>query len=267
MSTSYGFLISTPEILILLFSLLLLIPLCNSSSGNASQSWFTSGRYLSSPESGQVNTAAYGLSPGSPRSSKNPGIHQETTADILDLVTSDQEFNYGNAKLANEISPGFHVTGNMDDLLALPKSQDWASNSGGQLIPQTVHFQSTHLLCWRNSPMAHMTQFDGSGMNTLELLDSDKKPYVMEDDTPEILKDSSKPQIGVKVSSPNKKRVSPPYRHLNEISSSSSRGGLKTGRKFILRAVPSFPPLTPCIQSKDVASLSTNNSQKDSSSK
>ncbi|XP_055820591.1 protein tesmin/TSO1-like CXC 4 isoform X2 [Solanum dulcamara] len=244
-----------------------LTPSFQCSNGNASQSWFTSGRYLSSPESGQVNTAAYGLSPGSPRSSKNHGIHQETTADILDLVTFDQEFNYGNAKLANEISPGFHVTGNMDDLLALPKSQDWASNSGGQLIPQTVHFQSTHPLCWRDSPTAHMTQFDGSGMNTLELLDSDKKPYVMEDDTPEILKDSSIRQIGVKVSSPNKKRVSPPYRHLNEISSSSSGGGLKTGRKFILRAVPSSPPLTPCIQSKDVASLSTNNSQKDSSSK
>uniref|UniRef100_M1C4F7 Cysteine-rich polycomb n=1 Tax=Solanum tuberosum TaxID=4113 RepID=M1C4F7_SOLTU len=209
-------------------------------------------------------TTAYGLSPGSPRSSNNHDIHQETTGDMLDLVTFDHELNYGNAKLANEISPGFHVTGNMDDILALPKSQDWASNSGGQLIPQTVHFQSTDPLSWHNSPM---TQFDRSGMNTLELLDSDKKPYVMEDDTPEILKASSILQIGVKVNSPNKKRVSPPYRHLNEIGSSSSGGGLKTGRKFILRAVPSFPPLSPCIQSKDVAVHSTNNSEKDSSSK
>ncbi|XP_049377789.1 CRC domain-containing protein TSO1-like isoform X1 [Solanum stenotomum] len=235
-----------------------------SNSVDASKSWFTSGRYLSSPDSGQANTAAYGLSPGSPRSSNNHDIHQETTGDMLDLVTFDHELNYGNAKLANEISPGFHVTGNMDDILALPKSQDWASNSGGQPIPQTVHFQSTDPLSWHNSPM---TQFDRSGMNTLELLDSDKKPYVMEDDTPEILKDSSILQIGVKVNSPNKKRVSPPYRHLNEIGSSSSGGGLKTGRKFILRAVPSFPPLSPCIQSKDVAVHSTNNSEKDSSSK
>ncbi|KAJ8555452.1 hypothetical protein K7X08_012948 [Anisodus acutangulus] len=233
---------------------------------NASKSWFTSGRYLSSPESGQANTAAYGLSPGSPRSSKNHDIDQETTDDIiLDHVTFDQEFNHGNAKLANEISPGFHVTGNMDDLLALPNSQDWASNSGGQLIPQTVHFQSTRPLCWRNSPMTPMTQFDGSGMHALEL-DSNKKSYVMEDDTPEILKDSSIPQNGVKVNSPNKKRISPPHCHLNELGSSSSGGGLKTGRKFILRAVPSFPPLTPCIESKDVAAHSTNNSQKGSSS-
>lgn len=229
---------------------------------NASKPWFTSGRYLSSPESGQANTAACGLSPGSPRSSKNHDRDQETTGDILDLVTFDQEFNYGNAKLPNEISPGFHATGNMDDLLTLPKSQDWGSNSGGQLIPQTVHFQSTRPLRWRNSPMTRMIKFDGSGMNALELLDSDKKPYVMEDDTPEILKDSSIPQNGVKVNSPNKKRVSPPHRHLNELGSTSSGGGLKTGRKFILRAVPSFPPLTPCIESKDVANHSTNNSQR-----
>lgn len=184
----------------------------------------------------------------------------------MDIVPFDQE-NHGNAKLANEISPGFHVTDNTDDLLALPNSQDWASNSDNQLIPQTVHFQSTPLLCWRNSPMTPMTQFDGSGMNVLELLDSNKKPFVMEDDTPEILKESSIPQNGVKVNSPNKKRISPPHRHLNELGATSSGGGLKTGRKFILRAVPSFPPLTPCIESKDVAAHSTNNSQKDSSSK
>ncbi|PHT40710.1 CRC domain-containing protein TSO1 [Capsicum baccatum] len=239
---------------------------CSNRGKNASKTWFTSGRYVSSPESGQANTAAYGLSPGSPRSSKNHDIDQETTDDILDIVPFDQE-NHGNAKLANEISPGFHVTDNTDDLLALPNSQDWASNSDNQLIPQTVHFQSTPLLCWRNSPMTPMTQFDRSGMNVLELLDSNKKPYVMEDDTPEILKESSIPQNGVKVNSPNKKRISPPHRHLNELGATSSGGGLKTGRKFILRAVPSFPPLTPCIESKDVAAHSTNNSQKDSSSK
>ncbi|KAJ8531333.1 hypothetical protein K7X08_026767 [Anisodus acutangulus] len=240
---------------------------CSDRGKNVLKSWFTSGRYISSPESGQANTAAYGLSPGSPRSSKKHDIDQETTDDIiLDLVTFDQEF-HGNAKLANEISPGFHVTGNMDYLMALPNSQDWASNSGGQLIPQTVHFQSTRPLCWHNSPMTPMTQFDGSGMHALGLLDSNKKAYVMEDDTPEILKDSSIPQNGVKVNSPNKKRISPPHRHLNELGSSSSGGGLKTGRKFILLAVPSFPPLTPCIESKDVAAHSTDNSQKGSSSK
>ncbi|MCD9638364.1 hypothetical protein HAX54_022264 [Datura stramonium] len=194
-------------------------------------------------------------------------VLRETTGDILDLVTFDQEFNYGNAKLANEISPGFHMSRNMDDLLVPPESQDWASNSGGQLIPQTVHFQYTRPLCWRNSLMTPMTQFDGSGMNALDLLDSDKKPYVMEDDTSEILKDSSIPQNGGKVSSPNKKRISPPHCHLNELGSRSFGGGLKIGRKFILRVVPSFPPLTPCIESKDVAARSTNNSQKGSNNK
>lgn len=53
----------------------------------------------------------------------------------------------------------------------------------------------------------------------------------------------------VVVSSPNKKRVSPPHGHIHELGSGSS-GGLRSGRKFILKSVPSFPPLTPCIDSR-----------------
>ncbi|CAA0821351.1 Protein tesmin/TSO1-like CXC 2 [Striga hermonthica] len=73
---------------------------------------------------------------------------------------------------------------------------------------------------------------------------------VIQDDTPEMLKDNSTPVNGVKVCSPNKKRVSPPHVRLHEFSGSSSSVGIRTGRKFILKAVPSFPPLTPCVDSK-----------------
>ncbi|KAB2623914.1 protein tesmin/TSO1-like CXC 2 [Pyrus ussuriensis x Pyrus communis] len=53
-----------------------------------------------------------------------------------------------------------------------------------------------------------------------------------DDDTPEILGETSYPSKVVKVSSPNKKR-------------------LTSGRNFILHAVPSFPPLTPYHTSKE----------------
>ncbi|GER45135.1 tesmin/TSO1-like CXC domain-containing protein [Striga asiatica] len=69
------------------------------------------------------------------------------------------------------------------------------------------------------------------------------------DDTPEMLKDSPTPVNGVKVCSPNKKRVSPPHRRPNEFGSSSSVG-IRTGRKFILKAISAFPPLTLCVDSR-----------------
>lgn len=73
---------------------------------------------------------------------------------------------------------------------------------------------------------------------------------ILEDETPDILKEASTPTKSVKANSPLQKRVSPPQSHLLRIGSSSSGGGLKSGRKFILQSVPSFPPLTPCADSK-----------------
>ncbi|KAK9130820.1 hypothetical protein Sjap_011307 [Stephania japonica] len=65
-----------------------------------------------------------------------------------------------------------------------------------------------------------------------------------EDDTPEILKDSSTPIKAIKANSPNRKRVSPPHSRFNELRPSSSPS-LRSGRKFVLQSIPSFPPLTP----------------------
>ncbi|WJX24212.1 hypothetical protein P8452_13343 [Trifolium repens] len=74
--------------------------------------------------------------------------------------------------------------------------------------------------------------------------ESDGKLFdIVEDETP--IK-------SVKANSPIQKRVSPPQNHLLGIGSSSSSGGLKSGRKFILQSVPSFPPLTPCADSKAI---------------
>eukprot|EP01018_Ginkgo_biloba_P010672 Gb_38828 [translate_table: standard] len=69
-----------------------------------------------------------------------------------------------------------------------------------------------------------------------------------EDDTPEILKDNCSPIRMLKASSPNQKRVSPPHNYCpKEMTSRGlmSSPGLRSGRKFILQSVPSFPPLTP----------------------
>ncbi|XP_030548379.1 protein tesmin/TSO1-like CXC 4 isoform X2 [Rhodamnia argentea] len=72
---------------------------------------------------------------------------------------------------------------------------------------------------------------------------------ILGDDTPEVLKDDPTTAKSVKVSSPSRKRVSPPHSHLHGLNTSSSVA-LKSGRKFILKAVPAFPPLTPCIGPK-----------------
>lgn len=79
----------------------------------------------------------------------------------------------------------------------------------------------------------------------------------MEDDTPEILKEAHYTTKVVKVSSPNQKRVSPPQSRAEKLRSSSPRG-LRSGRKFILQAVPSFPPLSPYTDSKDAISDTRN---------
>ncbi|ESR33242.1 hypothetical protein CICLE_v10004441mg [Citrus x clementina] len=60
-----------------------------------------------------------------------------------------------------------------------------------------------------------------------------------EDEMPEILRGNCTPCSGIKTSSPNSKRVSPPHTILG---SSPSR---RSGRKLILQSIPSFPSLTP----------------------
>ncbi|CAK7327104.1 unnamed protein product [Dovyalis caffra] len=62
---------------------------------------------------------------------------------------------------------------------------------------------------------------------------------VPDDDIPEILRENHSPNSGIKTSSPNSKRVSPPQ---SKIGSSPGR---RSGRKLILQSIPSFPSLTP----------------------
>ncbi|CAN0857078.1 Protein tesmin/TSO1-like CXC 2 [Linum grandiflorum] len=67
-----------------------------------------------------------------------------------------------------------------------------------------------------------------------------------EDEMPEILRVGSfSPGMGIKMSSPNSKRVSPPHNNKNKMVSTTTSPGRKSGRKLILQSIPSFPSLTP----------------------
>ncbi|CAK9160673.1 unnamed protein product [Ilex paraguariensis] len=62
---------------------------------------------------------------------------------------------------------------------------------------------------------------------------------IREDEMPEILLGNGSPSSGIKSSSPNSKRVSPPH---SEFGLSPGR---RSSRKLILQSIPSFPSLTP----------------------
>ncbi|KAL4307586.1 hypothetical protein HN51_041958 [Arachis hypogaea] len=114
-------------------------------------------------------------------------------------------------------------------------------------------------LRWRGSPNTPRARL---GVKHLQSLDSESRLFdIMEDETPDVLKEGLTPTKSVKANSPNQKRVSPPHSRLRGLGSSSS-GGFRTGRKFILKSVPSFPPLTPCVESRDNSSEDLGNNAK-----
>lgn len=95
-------------------------------------------------------------------------------------------------------------------------------------------------LRWRSSPMTPITESSRSEYLQDFINSGSKDSLIFEDETPEILKDPTNPSHdSVKVKSPNKKRVSPPHNH------KASSESLKICHKYVLRALPSFPPLTP----------------------
>lgn len=195
-----------------------------------------------------------------PRHSNSNDMLPERSKEMLDTGSCGREMDYI-AEMMDQFSPRCNAIADISDLTPLPNpsSMTMASSSSSktrapthvsrlQLCPGSGRLSSGSSLRWRSSPNTPMTQL---GDTKNQAHDSDSGLYnILEDDTPEILKEVSTPIASVKVTSPNKKRVSPPHNHIHELRSSSS-GGLKSGRKFILKAVPSFPPLTPCIDSKD----------------
>lgn len=202
--------------------MLFLVHFSNDSHGkDATRAWFPSGKYFQTPESAK---------------------------DILDMASFDQESRHGNANTLDEFSAACPQSGNMGPLSDIPNLQQCADNSNAPSFSAKGNNLSRSSLVWPGSPVTPMAEFSGSKVLQESEFDFGLSNN-MQDDTPEILKDTPTPINTVKASSPNKKRVSPPHGRPQEFSSSSSTG-LRTGRKFILKSVPAFPPLTPCIDSK-----------------
>uniref|UniRef100_A0A2P2NYR6 Uncharacterized protein n=1 Tax=Rhizophora mucronata TaxID=61149 RepID=A0A2P2NYR6_RHIMU len=177
-------------------------------------------------------------------------MFSEGSGGNLDKVSCDQGAGYNMAEMADQFSPECNALADICDptpllnssmAMASLGSSNGANISRVQWCPGSTHLSYGSSLRWRSSPLTPMTQLDKTKRKELG---SDSGLYgILEDDTPEILEESSTPVASVKASSPNKKRVSPP-RPFHQLESGSS-AVLKSGRKFILKSVPSFPPLTP----------------------
>lgn len=206
----------------------------------------------------------------SPVRDVNPDNHHmisETSNELMNLVSFDQELEYGSGETLLPFSPGFdgHKRPIYPPVIPCPPNSSNILKS--QMFPGNRNISSSSYLKWRSSPVSPMTQFGGTKL--LEVTDFDHRLYSMlDDETPEILKETPPLPNAVKVSSPNKKRVSPPHHgHGSSVGSSSSAAGLRSGRKFILQAVPSFPPLTPTIDSEPYADGQYMNDSQDCSRK
>ncbi|KDP33626.1 hypothetical protein JCGZ_07197 [Jatropha curcas] len=232
---------------------------------DAPKSRLNSSRYAPSPESEISVLTSHAKSLSSPSNSQHNMIPKRSK-EIQEVDSCSQDMDYNIAEMMDQFSPRCNTLADICDLTPLQntltsiassassKPRDWSSSSRLQLCPGSGRLSSGRSLRWRSSPITPMTRL---GENKNLGHDSDSGLYdILEDDTPEILKEASIPIPSVKASSPNKKRISPPYKRIHDLRSSTS-AGLRSGRKFILKAVPSFPPLTPCTDSKD----STNEKQ------
>ncbi|GMJ07219.1 hypothetical protein HRI_004391100 [Hibiscus trionum] len=237
---------------------------CSDHGKKASISRLLSRRCLPSPES-DLTILSHAKSPRSPRTSDSNDMLLETSKEKLDIESYFEGISYDNVvALADE----FHHT----PLPNHPSTVVGSSSSKAseltnlprfQLDPRSGSLTSAGSLRWHTPPITPMSPLD-ENKNLQGLDPADGGLFdILEDDMPEILKDTSMTIKPVKAGSPNGKRVSPPH-NLHQLGSSSA-GPLRSGRKFILKAVPSFPPLTPCIDSKGSSTQSRNDLQENRS--
>ncbi|XP_021277538.1 protein tesmin/TSO1-like CXC 4 [Herrania umbratica] len=233
---------------------------CSDHGKNAPKSRLLSRRCLPSPESDLTILAK---SPRSPRTSDSNDMLLETSKENLDVGSYCEGINYNNADVLGDECHHTPLPNHPSIIIGSTssKARELTSLSRFPLGPKSGCLSSGGSLRWRSSPITPMSSLDGT--KNLQGLDSDGLSDILEDDTPEILKDTSTPNKSVKTSSPNGKRVSPPH-NLLQLGSSSS-GPLRSGRKFILKAVPSFPPLTPCIDLKGSSNQNRSSFQENSS--
>ncbi|KAM7260429.1 hypothetical protein ACFE04_016170 [Oxalis oulophora] len=195
---------------------------------NASKSLFISRRHLRTTDSDNSKTLETN------KEALDGGSYSQKTDDhILDMEQFLPRF-------AGIPSPATMALGSS----VSSKNKSCKSGSLIQLGPGSCRLSSGGSLRWRSSPVTPLTQLIET--KTLESLESDSAlSNILEDESPEMFKGTSTPIKSVKVSSPNRKRVSLP-----QILGSSTSGSLKSSGRYTLKAV-AFPPLTPCVGSKD----------------
>ncbi|KAK1259088.1 Protein tesmin/TSO1-like CXC 2 [Acorus gramineus] len=228
---------------------------CSNKRSDLPKSQISTRRYLSSPESSVLAESSSKKSQRSPRSPIGTKKIVKLGGESACLLPYEPELDLCKEQL-DESSPGWDGLRDICEVSPLPHpSPETATSTASGIVKMSqgrlsegASLLSGTGLRWRCSPVTPMPQF-GGGKFVLEP-DSESGQYNMpERDTPEILKDAESPIKMLKTSSPKQKRVSPPklFHGMNSLSSSI---GLKIGRKFILKSVPSFPPLSPDSDSK-----------------
>ncbi|KAL2318093.1 hypothetical protein Fmac_031969 [Flemingia macrophylla] len=213
----------------------------------AAKSRVISGNYPPCPE---FNVSMISSSSNYTRSSEN--LHSShallETNEMLRTALYDSQNNCNNVNMMDQFTPVSHPRSLSGASSFSSGTNEWTNIPQSRLSYGSIRQLHGGSLRWRNSPFTPST---GVGeAHYLECSESDNTPFgIQENETPDILREGSTPMRSVKVNSPTQKRVSPPQRRYHGFGSSSS-GGLRSGRKFILKSVPTFPPLSPCVDSK-----------------
>ncbi|XP_027333149.1 protein tesmin/TSO1-like CXC 2 [Abrus precatorius] len=245
---------------------------CSDQGKEAAKSRLLSGNFQPSPES---DVSMFSSQARYTESSENLHTSQALpeTNEMLGTAPYDSQIDCSNMNTVDQSSPNNSGV-ILPQLIPVsnPESMSCASSSSSRTfertnIPQSLLSQGSFRqlpggsLRWRSSPVTPTTR--AGETQYLQCPESDSRLFdILENDTPDILKEASTPITSVKVNSPTQKRVSPPQSHHHGIGSNSS-GGLRSGRKFILQAVPPFPPLTPCVDSKGNSDEDLNEKAKD----
>lgn len=212
----------------------------------AAKSIIISGNYLPSPES-DVNMFA--SCANYTKSSENLHSSQALlgTNEMLGSTPYDSQIECSHAALLQLTpplsNPELCGTSSFSSI-----ANEWRNISQSQPTHGCISQLPSGSLCWRSSPLTPSNRVGEA--QYFQCSESDSRLFdILENETPDILKEASTPMTSVKINSPTQKRVSPPQSRHFEIGSSSS-GGLRSDRKFIFESVPSFPSLSPCVNSK-----------------
>lgn len=232
--------------LLLLNTIVLFVSLCKLNMQHLHQNCFSTNRFF-----------IFGIPDSMYRRAEiweNPSHVKQDTAEIVTDSTKPMTPNHFWEDLLDigNFTPLSHSLSEALPSSASPSTSNYPNVSLSQSNQTSFHKSSAGQLRWRYSPMNFTPQLcDNKAANEFCSSGCELDGQMKDDDMPRILKDGSTPKKAFKASSPTQKRVSPPQYRLEELRSRSNSPGLRSGRKFILQAVPSFPPLTPYSKSKD----------------